>query len=97
MATLLINAFANVIIFVSVTAFIIFVFGRMDLTSKFGKIERWIVKSGLCLVSAGALFNFLTLSTPPFSETLLNVGLAVLFSWAAIFHYMHFVNKKNKR
>lgn len=90
----LINAICNVVIFVSVTSFIVFVFGRMDLTNKFGNIERWIVKSGLCLVSAGALFNFLTMSVPPFTEILLNIGLAVLFLWATVFHYAHFVKKK---
>jgi hypothetical protein len=96
MAAILINAFCNVVICLSVTAFIVFVFGRLDLTAKFGIIQRWIVKTGLSLVAAGALFNFITLSNPPFTEIVMNVGLAILFLWAAIFHYTHFVKKKNK-
>ena len=93
----LINAFCNVVICLSVSAFMVFVFGRLDLTEKFGAVQKWIVKSGLALVSAGALFNFITLSKPPFTETLMNIGLAILFLWAAVFHYTHFVNKDKKK
>ena len=94
---MLINAFCNVVICLSVSAFMIFVFGRLDLTQKFGIIQKWIVKSGLALVSAGSLFNFITLSVPPFTEVLMNIGLAFLFLWAAVFHYTHFVNKDKKK
>jgi hypothetical protein len=45
------------------------------------------------MTAAGSLFNFLTLSTPPFSEVLLNLGLAVVFLWAAVFHYNYFIKK----
>jgi hypothetical protein len=93
----LINAFCNVVICLSVSAFMVFVFGRLDLTEKFGTVQKWIVKSGLALVSAGALFNFITLSKPPFTEILMNIGLAILFLWAAVFHYTHFVNKDKKK
>lgn len=94
---MLINAFCNVVICISVSAFIVFVFGRLDLTQKFGIVQKWIVKSGLSLVAAGSLFNFVTLSEPPFTEVLLNIGLAILFLWAAIFHYTHFVKKAKKK
>jgi len=94
---MLINAFCNVVIFLSVSAFIVFVFGRLNLTQKFGIVQKWIVKSGLALVAAGSLFNFVTLSEPPFTEILLNIGLAILFLWAAVFNYTHFVNKDNKK
>jgi hypothetical protein len=93
----LINAFCNVVICLSISAFMIFVFGRLNLTAKFGIVQRWIVKSGLALIAAGSLFNFLTMSVPPITEVILNIGLAVIFLWAAIFHYTHFVNKKNKQ
>ena len=91
----LINAFCNVVICLSVSAFMVFVFGRLDVTAKFGIVQKWIVKLGLALVSAGALFNFITLSKPPFTEILMNIGLAVLFLWAAVFHYTYFVKKKD--
>ena len=91
----LINAFCNVVICISVCAFMVFVFGRLDVTAKFGAIQKLIVKSGLALIAAGSLFNFITMSRPPFTEILMNIGLAVLFLWAAVFHYTYFVKKKN--
>ena len=94
---MLINAFCNVVICISVCAFIVFVFGRLDVTSKFGLVQKLIVKSGLALIAAGSLFNFIMLSIPPFTEILMNIGLAVLFLWAAVFHYTYFVKKKNNK
>ena len=94
---MLINAFCNVVICLSVSAFMVFVFGRLNLTQKFGNVQRWVVKSGLALIAAGSLFNFITLSEPPFTEVLMNICLAVLFLWAAVFHYTHFVNKDKKK
>ena len=91
---MLINAFANVVITLAMTAFIIFVFGRFSMLDKLPKYQILTIRIGLCMTAAGSLFNFLTLSTPPFSEVLLNLGLAVVFLWAAIFHYNYFVKKK---
>lgn len=93
----LINAFCNVVICISISAFMIFIFGRLDLTAKFGTVQRWIVKSGLALIAAGSLFNFLTMSVPPVTEVILNVGLAIIFLWAAVFHYNHFVKKARNK
>jgi hypothetical protein len=90
---LIINAIANLIIAVSVSAFISFVFGRMSLLDKVSKIESLIVKIALCLIASGSFFSFLTLSNPQETEVVLNVGLAFLFTWAALFHYKYFVKK----
>lgn len=90
----LINAIANVVITISISAFMVFVFGRLSLMHKLPAYEKHTIKIGLALVAAGSLFNCLTLSTPPISEIILNFGLAVVFLWAAIFHYNHFVKKK---
>lgn len=94
-----INAICNIAICISVTAFMVFAFGRNSLLYKLPDWERIMVKTGLAGISAGSLFNFLTLSTPAWTEIMLNVGLAVIFIWAAIFHYLHFIHvasKKNK-
>lgn len=91
---MLINAFANVVITLAMIAFIIFVFGRFSIMDKLPKYQMLTVRVGLCTTAAGSLFNFLTLSTPPLTEVMLNVGLAIVFLWAAIFHYNYFVKKK---
>jgi len=89
---MLINFVSNLILTLSFTGFIIFVFGRKN-----GKLNDmpWYkslpVKGGLGLCTAGALFNALTFSTPDWSQVILNMGLAAVFAWAAYFHYVEFV------
>ena len=90
-----INLICNIVIAVSMMAFIVFAFGRKDsLMYKLPTVETNLVKAGLSVIAAGAVFNALTLSTPPWTEVLLNVGLALTFCWAAIFHYNHFVRRR---
>lgn len=90
---IIINAIANIIIALSVAMFMIFVFGRSGMIHKIHWLERIIIKVGLALLSAGSLFNFLTLRHPQNSEIILNIGLAVVFGWGAYFHFKYFVKK----
>ena len=55
------------------------------------------VKIGLATCTCAALVNTFTFSNPEWSEVLFNVGLSILFCWAAWFHYKTFVipYKKN--
>lgn len=87
------NAIANIIITFSVAMFMIFVFGRSNMMQKVHWLERFIIKIGLALLSAGSLFNFLYLTNPPMSEIILNIGLAIVFAWGAHFHFKYFVKK----
>jgi len=90
--TMLINFVANLILTLSFTAFIIFIFGRAD-----GKLNQmpWYktlpVKAGLGFCTAGSLFNVLTFNNPEWTQVSLNAGLAMVFAWAAYFHYVEFV------
>ena len=47
---------------------------------------QWWIRFSLIAVAAGGLFNVLTLSTPHWSEILLNVGIGLLFTWAVTWH-----------
>ena len=93
----IINAFCNCVIALSVTAFIVFVYGRSGTMAKLPKWEQIIIKVGLITISCGAFFNFLTMSVPPITEVILNIGLSILFFWACIFHYNHFIRKPNNK
>lgn len=89
------NAACNIVVFISMLAFIIFCFGREDSTIyKYGSFQAYGLKFGLVTICLGSLSNVLTLSNPPFTEIILNIGLAALFLWAAIFHYFVFIVKK---
>lgn len=87
-----INFISSLILTLSFTAFIIFIFGRPN--SKLNDMPWYktvLVKLGLCFCTAGALLNALTFSDPPWTEVVLNTGMAMVFSWAAYFHYKQFV------
>ena len=73
-------------------AFLIFLFGRDNsFVYKLPGYKTLALKAGLAMCTAGALLNAVTMSNPPWSEVLLNAGLATLFGWATWFHYGRFV------
>jgi len=87
-----INVTASVVLTIAFMLFLVFVFGRKN--SRIYELPWYktlAVKIGLALCTAGAFLNCLTLSNPPVSEIILNIGLALMFSWAAWFHYKVFV------
>ena len=81
-----VNVIASGILTAGVSAFMILLY-RSD-----GVVKRWpltgsiMLRASLTATAAGALFNCLTMSTPPASEIMLNCGLAGIFSWAVYFH-----------
>lgn len=87
-----INFIASGVLTIAFILFLIFVFGRIN--SKIYNLPCYKTigaKIGLSLCTCGALLNTLTFSNPPWSEVILNTGLAILFSWASWFHYKTFV------
>lgn len=87
-----VNLVANCTLTVAFGAFLVFLFGRENsLMHKIKSCNTVFVKAALSLCASGALYNVLTLSEPPFSEVVMNTGLAMLFVWAAWFHYLRFV------
>ena len=82
----IVNAVASAILTAGVSAFMVMLY-RSD-----GVVRRWpmtgslLLRLSLTATASGALFNCLTLSTPGFSEIMLNCGLAGVFAWAAVFH-----------
>lgn len=96
--TMLINFVANLMLTLSFTAFIIFVFGRE--TGKINKMpwyKTFLVKLGLVVCTVAALLNALMFQQVPWSEVMLNAGLAMVFAWAAYFHYVEFVCVKKTK
>jgi hypothetical protein len=96
--TMLINFVANLILTLSFTAFIIFIFGRGD--SKLNQMPWYAtlpVKVGLGFCTAGSLFNALSFNHPEWTQVCLNAGLAMVFAWAAVFHYMEFICMKKTK
>ena len=82
----IVNIIASLLITVSVTGFILMVYRPGSPVDEMPlPLKAWI-KLSLVSVAAGSLFNVLTMSTPVWSEVLLNVGVGGLFSWAFFWH-----------
>ena len=95
------NLLANGCIFIELIIFIYFIFGRADsVAQKFPFITHWIIKVGLCVMCAGALFAFLKevedlkISIAIWQQLLRNIGTAIVFGWATVFYWKYFIVKK---
>lgn len=89
------NIASNSIMTMALVTFIILMFGRADsLVNKFPKWEYWMLKIGLAGSASGALFSALTNPPVTWTQFTRNAGLAILFTWAAIFHYRYFIKEK---
>ena len=90
--TMWINFACNIVLTASFTAFTIFLFGRENsFVYTMRATNTVLLKVAICLCVAGSLYSALTFSNPPISEVILNAGLAILFVWAAVFHYKQYV------
>jgi uncharacterized membrane protein (GlpM family) len=87
-----VNTVANSIMVMGFSAFLVFLFGRENsLIHKLGKVNNLIVKGVLSMCATLALYNAITMDSASRTGTLMNVSIAILFCWAAVFHYFRFV------
>ncbi len=84
---LLINVISNITTLVCLVLFYIYLFGdHTKSIAKWSFISHWSLRAGMLFMIGGTFFNTLTLSTPSWSEILLNLGLALLMVWVVLFH-----------
>lgn len=82
-----INFIANIVLTASVSIFTIFLYRTDGVVRKWPLVGSYMLRISLVAIAVGGLGNCLTLSTPPHTEVLLNIGMAGLFAWAAWFHH----------
>ena len=87
------NVIANILITLSVAGFMVMLQEPSNPVAKMPFLLRTWIKISLALTSGGALLNVVTLSTPPMSEIILNLGLAGLFTWSYFWHLQMFKDK----
>jgi hypothetical protein len=81
------NLLANIVLTASVSIFIVILYRSDSIVRKWPMVGSYLLRVSLVAIAVGGLGNCLTLSTPPHTEVLLNMGMAGLFAWAAWFHY----------
>jgi hypothetical protein len=87
----ILNLIANLILTLSGMIFFLQLYGNeSSIVHKWKFISHWSLKIGLAAFVAGSFLNVITLSNPGFGETLMNLGLSAIFSWAVMFHYKIF-------
>ncbi|NDD83889.1 hypothetical protein EBZ38_06385 [bacterium] len=108
----IINMIANSVIFISMTLFFILIYGNdSNAVHRWPALHHWTLKISLVIIIAAALWNAASsvytvsytrhtevikfLQIPP-GETLMNIGLALLFSWGAWFHWRLLKRKKGR-
>lgn len=87
------NVFANAIIAISVAGFMVMLQEPSNPVAQMSFVLRNWIKISLALTAGGALLNVVTLSNPPSSEVVLNLGLAGLFAWSYFWHLKLFKDK----
>ena len=85
-----INFFANALMTLASGMFYLMIFTGMapgfDASRALTKRSYWIVRIGLSFFVAGSLFSALTLPSVSLAQLTRNLGMALLFSWAAVYH-----------
>lgn len=87
----IINSISELIIAISLILFIYFVYDEDGMIKKINIGERLLVRTALALGASGSLYDFLTQSSD--AAFLVHISFAMIFCWAAYFHYKYFVKK----
>ena len=77
----LVNVIANCTTAFSGLGLLIHIFGDPDNSIWNNRMKAILAKLGLSITTCGAIANCITLSAPPPTEVVLNVGIAVTFFW----------------
>lgn len=92
----IINLIANIVLCLGGAGFYLAIFGRKSsIVYKWPVLKHWALRVGLAAFFAGTFANILTFYTPDITQILLNIGLALVFGWAVLFHYKYFFPPSN--
>lgn len=84
------NVIANAVMTLGGAAFYLMIFSNaapgFDASRALGRRSYWVVRVGLSFVVAGSLFATLTIPHVTLPQVVRNIGTAILFAWAAIYH-----------
>lgn len=88
----IINVLANVIIAISTTGFMALLRHEKSPIEYMPFVIKTWIRLSLGLIASGSLLSAIKLSNPAFSEVIVNIGLASMFTWALFWHKKRWVN-----
>lgn len=84
------NVLANAVMALGSGAFYLMIFSNaapgFDAAKHLGKRSYWVVRVGLSFFVAGSLLATITMPVVTVSQFVRNIGTAILFAWAAVYH-----------
>lgn len=84
------NVLTNAVMTLGAGAFYLMIFSNaapgFDASKQFSKSSYWMVRVGLSFFAAGSLLATVTMPEVTVSQFVRNVGTAILFAWAALYH-----------
>ena len=84
------NVIANAVMTIASAGFYLMIFSNaapaFDAVKQFSKTSYWLVRIGLSFFVAGSLLGTLTMPHVTYAQFIRNIGTAVLFGWAAVYH-----------
>lgn len=93
----IINLIANIVLCLGGAGFYLAIFTRQSsMVHKWPVLRHWALRLGLVAFFSGTLSNILNFYTPELTQIILNVGLALVFGWAVLFHYKYFYPPSNR-
>jgi hypothetical protein len=89
---IVVNSIFHIVSLLGLSSFIVLLYGRENsLVHTWPRWRAMSLKAALAMVTGGHLLAALNDKPAPIGEVLLNGGLAMLWAWAAVFHYQHFM------
>lgn len=92
----IVNSLASLLITVSVTGFMLMIMRPNSPVDCLPFYLKWWIRLSLIMVASGALFNVLMVSVPMWSETVLNIGIGSLFTWAFFWHRQRWIDDETE-
>ena len=84
------NVLSNAVMALGSGAFYLMIFSNaapgFDAAKQFSKVSYWTVRVGLSFFVAGSLLAALTMPHVTLAQFTRNLGTAILFAWAALYH-----------
>jgi hypothetical protein len=84
------NVFVNIVLTITSAMFYLMIFSNItpafDASRMLTRASYWTVRVGLSFFVAGSLLAVITTPHVTFSQFARNIGMAVLFSWATVYH-----------